>query len=50
MKKNLKNIGRRMLHCIGKDIVKFHAIYWPAMLLSAGLEFQSNFYTWIYKC
>ncbi|MCX6719671.1 MAG: methionine--tRNA ligase, partial [Candidatus Staskawiczbacteria bacterium] len=26
------------VHCIGKDIVKFHAIYWPAMLLSAGLE------------
>ncbi len=24
-------------HVIGKDIVKFHAIYWPAMLLSAGL-------------
>ena len=22
---------------IGKDIVKFHAIYWPAMLLAAGL-------------
>lgn len=26
------------IHCIGKDIVKFHAIYWPAMLLSLGLE------------
>jgi methionyl-tRNA synthetase len=25
------------LHVIGKDIVKFHAIYWPAMLLAAGL-------------
>ncbi len=25
------------LHLIGKDIVKFHAIYWPAMLLAAGL-------------
>jgi methionyl-tRNA synthetase len=24
-------------HIIGKDILKFHAIYWPAMLLSAGL-------------
>lgn len=23
---------------IGKDILKFHAIYWPAMLLAAGLE------------
>ena len=26
------------LHVIGKDIVKFHAVYWPAMLLAAGLE------------
>jgi len=25
------------LHCIGKGILRFHAIYWPAMLLSAGL-------------
>lgn len=24
------------LHVVGKDIVKFHGIYWPAMLLSAG--------------
>ncbi len=25
------------LHLIGKDIVKFHAIYWPAMLMAAGI-------------
>lgn len=25
------------LHIIGKDILKFHAIFWPAFLLSAGL-------------
>lgn len=25
------------LHLIGKDILRFHAIYWPAMLMSAGL-------------
>jgi len=25
------------LHIIGKDIIRFHAVYWPAMLLSAGL-------------
>ena len=24
-------------HLIGKDILRFHAIYWPAMLMSAGL-------------
>ncbi len=26
------------LHLIGKDILRFHAIYWPAMLMSAELE------------
>jgi methionyl-tRNA synthetase len=26
------------LHIIGKDIVRFHAVYWPAFLMSAGLE------------
>jgi methionyl-tRNA synthetase len=25
------------LHIIGKDIVRFHTVYWPAFLLSAGL-------------
>jgi len=25
------------LHIIGKDIIRFHAVYWPAMLLSAKL-------------
>jgi methionyl-tRNA synthetase len=28
--------GRRV-HIIGKDILRFHAVYWPAFLLSAGL-------------
>ena len=26
------------VHIIGKDIVRFHAVYWPAFLMSAGLE------------
>jgi methionyl-tRNA synthetase len=26
------------IHFIGKDIVRFHAIYWPAMLMAAGVE------------
>ena len=26
------------VHIIGKDIVRFHAIYWPAFLMSAGIE------------
>ncbi|MCB0063211.1 MAG: methionine--tRNA ligase [Caldilineaceae bacterium] len=30
------------LHVIGKDITRFHAIYWPAMLLSAGLPLPTT--------
>ncbi|KAI0523492.1 hypothetical protein KFK09_005887 [Dendrobium nobile] len=26
------------LHLIGKDILRFHAVYWPAMLMSAGIS------------
>ncbi|XP_059666231.1 methionine--tRNA ligase, chloroplastic/mitochondrial [Cornus florida] len=26
------------VHLIGKDILRFHAVYWPAMLMSAGLS------------
>ena len=26
------------LHVIGKDIVRFHAVYWPAFLMSAGVD------------
>ena len=25
-------------HFIGKDIIRFHCVYWPAMLMSAGIE------------
>jgi methionyl-tRNA synthetase len=25
------------IHVIGKDVVRFHAVYWPAFLMSAGL-------------
>jgi methionyl-tRNA synthetase len=28
------------LHIIGKDIVRFHTVYWPAFLLSAGIPVQ----------
>jgi len=26
------------LHMVGKDIVRFHAVYWPAFLMAAGLS------------
>ncbi len=29
--------GPHRTHVIGKNIIRFHAIYWPAMLLSAGV-------------
>ncbi|QUQ68571.1 methionine--tRNA ligase [Kutzneria sp. CA-103260] len=30
------------VHVIGKGIIRFHAVYWPAMLLSAGLDLPSR--------
>jgi methionyl-tRNA synthetase len=30
------------IHVVGKDIIKFHAILWPAMLKSAGYEFPKT--------
>lgn len=32
------------VHVIGKGILRFHAIYWPAMLLSAGLPLPTTIY------
>ena len=29
--------GGVRLHLVGKDILRFHAVYWPAFLMSAGL-------------
>lgn len=33
------------IHLIGKDIIKFHGIYWPAMLESAGLPLPTHLFT-----
>lgn len=30
------------VHLIGKDILRFHAVYWPAMLMSANLELPTT--------
>jgi methionyl-tRNA synthetase len=32
------------VHIIGKDIVRFHAVYWPAFLMSAGVELPKRVY------
>lgn len=33
------------LHVIGKDIIRFHCVYWPAMLLSAGLPLPKTVFS-----
>ncbi len=32
------------LHIIGKDIIRFHAVYWPAFLMSAGIPVPKRVY------
>ncbi|MEM9493610.1 MAG: class I tRNA ligase family protein, partial [Myxococcota bacterium] len=32
-------------HLIGKDILRFHAVYWPCMLMSAGLPLPKTIFT-----
>lgn len=32
------------VHVIGKDIVRFHAVYWPAFLMSAGLPLPKRIF------
>jgi methionyl-tRNA synthetase len=32
------------VHIIGKDIIRFHAVYWPAFLMSAGIPVQRRVY------
>jgi methionyl-tRNA synthetase len=32
------NTDTRAVHVVGKDILRFHAVYWPAFLLAAGFS------------
>ena len=36
------NESSSKIHVIGKNVWKFHAIYWPALLLSAGLSLPNE--------
>ena len=38
------------VHMIGKDILRFHAVYWPAFLIAAGLPVPKTIFAhgWIY--
>jgi methionyl-tRNA synthetase len=33
------------VHVIGKDILRFHAVYWPAFLMSAGIELPKRIFS-----
>jgi methionyl-tRNA synthetase len=39
-----KNFWPASIHLIGKDILRFHAVYWPAFLLAAKIELPSKVY------
>lgn len=36
--------GGDMIHIIGKDIVRFHTVYWPAFLMSANLPLPKQIF------
>ncbi len=42
--KNFKKYWPADVHCIGKDILKFHALIWPGMLLSLGLPLPKTIF------
>lgn len=42
---NDENFWPADLHVVAKDIIRFHAIYWPAMLKSAGYAMPKNILT-----
>ena len=39
-----KNFWPASIHLIGKDILRFHAVYWPAFLLAAKLPLPKRVY------
>ncbi|UTO27719.1 methionine--tRNA ligase [Bartonella harrusi] len=41
---NKRNFWPANAHIIGKDIIRFHAVYWPAFLMSAGIEMPKHIF------
>ncbi len=39
-----KNFWPASIHLIGKDILRFHAVYWPAFLLAANIKLPKRVY------
>lgn len=41
---NFQKFWPASLHVVGKDIIRFHAVYWPAMLMAAGLPLPKRLF------
>lgn len=41
---NYKKFWPADVHVIGKDIIRFHTVYWPAFLMSAGIELPKQIF------
>jgi len=41
---NWKSFWPADIHVVGKDILRFHAVYWPAFLMAAGIEIPKKIY------
>ncbi len=41
---SFRNFWPASLHLIGKDILRFHAVYWPAFLLAAKIKLPKKIY------
>lgn len=41
---NFKTFWPADVHVVGKDILRFHAVYWPAFLMSAGIELPKRIF------
>lgn len=44
--------GNEVVHVVGKDILRFHAVYWPIMLMALGLPIKFKLYAhgwWLMK-
>lgn len=42
---DVKNFWPQAIHMVGKDIQRFHAVYWPAFLMAAGIQPPKRVYS-----
>ncbi|MDR2723835.1 MAG: methionine--tRNA ligase [Holosporaceae bacterium] len=43
-KDNVSAMMRNCIHIVGKEILRFHAVYWPAFLMSAGISLPKRIF------